>query len=270
MMAVVLSRKLMLKSKWFLLAGVISFSFVLIGCGGGKIGSPTSQSSQNASNKVQSHTISDIQSLPDWIWCTQKRNGGVCAAGLGVATSSMTPKQMSPSVGGDASVFSLGGSVPYSNALWWRSLDVPTSATHFTYDVYFYLQAPSAPEALEFDANQSYGGVRYTWGTECSYLNTGHWDIWDPKNQKWVTTSVPCKQASANVWHHLVWQFEKLNGQVHYIGVSLDGNFTQVDRLFEPQSNWNASETNVAFQMDGNFRQQSYNVWLDHLNLTTW
>ncbi len=170
----------------------------------------------------------------------------------------------------DSSMFSISGSTPYSNALWWRTLDVPQSATHFTYDVFFYLEDPAAPEALEFDANQTYGNVRYTWGTECSYKNTGKWDIWDPPNGRWVPTNVPCPPVAPNTWHHLVWQFEKIQGGVHYIGVELDGKFTAVDQRFWVQQNWGGNETDVAFQMDGDVQQKPYKVWLDQLNLTTW
>ncbi len=238
---------------------------------GGTPGTPGAPgTTQSAPNSVQSYTIPDIQAMSNWTWCSKERNGGVCAAGLGVAYTSMTQNQRDPSLGGNSTVYFLGGSAPYSNALWWRTLSSSSSPTHFTYDVYFNIDDSSAPEALEFDLNQSYGGVRYTWGTECSYRNTGMWDVWDPRNEKWVTTAVPCKQVSANAWHHLVWQFEKANGGVHYISVQIDGTTSTVDKYFSPQQNWNTLETNVAFQMDGDFRQTPYKVWLDHLNLTSW
>ncbi len=167
-------------------------------------------------------------------------------------------------------MFTLGGPTAYSNALWWKDVNVDASETHFSYDLYFYLDDPNAPEALEFDVNQSFGGIRYTWGTECSFQNTGKWDVWDPKNEKWVTTSVPCKVVTANAWHHLTWQFEQSNGQVVYTGMQLDGVSGSVNQTFAAQPNWHSDETNVAFQMDGNFKQKPYKVWLDHVNLTTW
>jgi hypothetical protein len=194
----------------------------------------------------------------------------VCAAGRGDAQSSLLPHQITPSLDRNSSLFDISGPTPYSNALWWHTLDVSQNATHFTYDVKFYLEDPAAPEALEFDTNQTFGNVRYTWGTECSYKNTGMWDIWDPKNETWVTTNVPCKQVSPNGWHHLVWQFEKIEGGVHYIGVTLDGQYTPVDIRFGAQQNWPGQENDVAFQMDGNFQQKPYKVWLDQLSLTTW
>ena len=113
-----------------------------------------------------------------------------------------------------------------------------STPTHFVYDLYFYLQDPNAPEALEFDINQSMNGTRYTWGTECSYRDTGYWDIWNPETLAWETTSVPCQPCSANTWHHLTWTVERVNGQAHYISVELDGDVHTVDKYYNPQQHY--------------------------------
>jgi hypothetical protein len=215
-------------------------------------------------------TVANVQTLPGWDWCTQKLNGKVCAAGLGVATSTMTPNQATPSLSGASSVYTLGGRTQYSNALWWKSFGPNSTPTHFVYDLYFYMQDPNLPEALEFDINQSMNGTRWTWGTECSYRNTGHWDIWNSETGSWETTDVPCPQVSANEWHHLTWTVERVNGQMHYISVELDGNVSTVDKYYNPQQHYGGSDVNVAFQMDGDYRQDPYSVWLDNVSLSMW
>lgn len=213
---------------------------------------------------------SAVQTLPGWDWCTAELNGKPCASGLGNATSSMTPNQATPSLSGKSSLFTLGGPTQYSNALWWKSFGPNNTPTHFVYDLYFYLQDPNSPEALEFDVNQSMNGTRYTWGSECSYKDSGYWDIWNPESEHWETTSVPCPTVSANTWHHLTWQIERVNGQVHYISVTLDGNVGTVDKYYNPQQGWNGNDVNVAFQMDGDYRQDPYSVWLDNVSLSAW
>jgi len=182
----------------------------------------------------------------------------------------LTPNQQAPSLSGKSSQFTLGGPTQYSNALWWKSLGPNSTPTHFVYDLYFYMEHPGSPEALEFDINQSMHDVRYTWGTECSYRDTGHWDIWNPETEKWETTSVPCPVVSANTWHHLTWTVERVNGQVHYISVAVDGNVTPVDKYYNPQQQWPGADLNVAFQMDGDYRQDPYTVWLDNVSLSAW
>ena len=189
---------------------------------------------------------------------------------MGNAVSTMSPKQASPANDGSSAKFSLSGPTPYSNALWWDSVANNSTVTHFNYDLWFYVDHPGASEALEFDVNQSFQGIRYTWGTECSFQNTHHWDVWDPAGFKWVTTNVPCNPVAANTWHHLVWQFEQVNHQVHYISVTLDGTTTPVDICKDPQTKYPGEDINVAFQMDGDFKQDPYNVWLDQVTLSMW
>ena len=167
-------------------------------------------------------------------------------------------------------MFTLGGPTGYSNALWWKSFGPDSTPTHFVYDLYFYIDHANAPEALEFDVNQSMDGKRYTWGSDCSYKNTGHWDIWNPEKLAWFTTSVPCPQVTSNAWHHLTWQIEQVNGQVHYISVTLDNNVGKVDKYFNPQKGWKGNDVNVAFQMDGDYRQDPYSVWLDNVSFSSW
>ncbi len=210
------------------------------------------------------------QTLPNWQWCTAELNGKPCASGLGNATSTLTQDQQTPSLSGKSSEYTLGGKTQYSNALWWVSFGPDSTPTHFVYDLYFYINDPNAPEALEFDINQSFNGVRYTWGTECSYRNTGYWDIWNSESGRWETTNVPCPVVSGQTWHHLTWQDERVNGQTHYISVTLDGNVSTVDKYYNPQPNYGGSDVNIAFQMDGDYRQDPYDVWLDNVSLSYW
>lgn len=214
--------------------------------------------------------MSAVQTLPDWQWCTANLNGYECASGLGNATSSMTANQADPSLSGKSSRFKLGGPTHYSNALWWRQFGPDSKPTHFVYDLYFYMKDPAAPEALEFDINQSMNGTRWTWGTECSYRNTGYWDIWNSETLQWETTDVPCPVVSANEWHHLTWTVERVNGQAHYISVELDGKVSTVDKYYNPQKHYRGAGVNVAFQMDGDYRQDPYSVWLDNVSLSWW
>ena len=113
-------------------------------------------------------------------------------------------------------------------------------------------------------------GKRWTWGTECSYRDTGHWDIWNSETLKWEPTDVPCPVVSANEWHHLAWTVERVSGQAHYISVELDGKVTQVDKYYNPQLNYRGDGVNIAFQMDGDYRQDPYSVWLDNVSLSSW
>ena len=210
----------------------------------------------------------NIQDSPNWVSCSAVlASGSTCAAGLGVATSSLVLHQSSPSLDGSAAKFSLGGNHSYSNELYWTPLGGGDNVSHFTYDLWFYIDNGNAPQSLEFDVNQAFGGTRWTWGTQCDFDDTHHWDIWDPLNEVWRPTSIPCNHFPSNTWVHLMWTFERVGNQVHYITLNVADQEYNVNTYYTAQPNWYQEEIDVAFQMDGNYAQQPYSVWLDEVNL---
>lgn len=214
--------------------------------------------------------VPNVQNLP-WLSCSNVLATGLtCAAGLGVATSSFQPHQEAPSLDGSAARFSLAGSQPYSNELYWSPVGGGSSVSHFTYDLWFYVSDGSAPQALEFDLNQAFGGTRWTFGTECDFDQTHKWNIWDDLNGVWRPTAVPCGPFPSQTWIHLVWNFERIGNQVHYISLSVGDSSYTIDTYYSAQPKWYQEEIDVAFQMDGNFKQQPYNVWIDEVELNAY
>jgi len=209
----------------------------------------------------------NIQDRSAWVSCSAVIVSATCAAGLGVAQSSLSLHQSSPSLDGSAAKFSLSGSHAYSNELYWIPLGGGDNVSHFTYDLWFYIDDGNAPQSLEFDVNQAFGGTRWTWGTQCDFNDTHRWDIWDPLNEVWKPTSVPCNHFPSNTWIHLIWHFERVGNQVHYIDLSVADQSYTVDTYYSAQPNWFQEEIDIAFQMDGNYQQQPYSVWLDEVNL---
>ncbi len=215
--------------------------------------------------------VSRIQNLHGWESCSAALlNGYTCAAGLGTATSQLIQGQSSPSLDGSSAEFTMGGPHPYSNELYWYPVGGGNSVSHFTYDLWFYVDNGNAPQSLEFDVNQAFGGTRWTFGTQCDFNQSGKWNIWDPLNEVWRLTSVPCIHFPSKTWIHLVWNFERVGNQVHYIDLSVaDSNYT-IDTYYTAQPQWYQEEIDVAFQLDGNYEQQPYDVWLDEVTLNAY
>jgi len=211
-------------------------------------------------------TYSDIDQMTGWQSCTT-------CAGIGgtgpVASFSMVQNQASPSLDGRSVKFSLGGSTPYSDALWWKQLGAVNTASNFKYDLYFYLTNPAAAQSLEFDSNQANGSRRWIFGTQCNVKNGGVWDVWGNANGNWLSTGIPCTAPTAFVWHHLTWEFKRTSTQVVFIGFTYDGVTHYVNRTYTAAAS-GVNELNVAFQMDGDYRQDPYSVWLDKVSLTRW
>jgi hypothetical protein len=211
-------------------------------------------------------TYTNIDQMTGWLSCTT-------CAGIGgtgpTASFSMVQNQVSPSMDGSAVKFSLGGTTPYSDALWWKQLGAVNTASNFKYDIYFYLTNPAAAQSLEFDSNQANGLRRWIFGTQCNIKNGGHWDVWGNANGNWINTGIACAAPAAFVWHHLTWEFARNATQVTFIGFTYDGVTHYVNRTYTAAPSA-VNELNVAFQMDGDFRQDAYSVWVDKVSLTRW
>lgn len=228
--------------------------------------------------------ITGIQGLPGWQTCGalfppgSGRDGQICAAGFGQAQYKITQNQSSPAMDGNSTEFSMGGpwaqcpAPPgYCNELNFNAVAGGNNVTHFLYDLYFYIDNPQAPQALEFDLNQTFGGQRWVWGSECNFNGSGKWDIWDDING-WTPTQFPCSRSDfpANTWIHLVWDVQRVGNTVQYNTLTVGNNVFNVNTTFSNEPNWTLEEIDVAFQMDGNSQMVPYNVWLDKVNLTAY
>lgn len=211
-------------------------------------------------------TYANIDQMTGWQDC------GSCA-GIGgngpTVPYSLSQNQSTPSMDGKSALFWIGGTTPYSDALWWKQLGANANVKHFIYDLYFYYTDSAAPQSLEFDANQSVGGYKYIFGTQCAIRGSGTWEVWDGANGKWRSTGIACPAPPTYKWNHLVWEFERVGSQVHFISVTLNGTKSYVNRYYYEKAS-GASELNVAFQMDGNYQQADFKVWLDKVNFYAW
>jgi hypothetical protein len=208
----------------------------------------------------------DIDQMGGWESCD------ACAGlnGSGpVDPYSMTQNMNSPSLDGSAATFWLGGNVPWGAALWWKQLGPNDGVSHFVYDMQFYVNNVQVAQGLEFDVNQSVGGLKYIFGTECDARTNGGWRIWDTANAHWMQTEQTC-QVNANAWNHLTWEFERIGNQTHFIAVTLNGYRQVVDKYYYARPVGNAREINVAFQMDGDEHEDNYQAWLDKVTLYYW
>jgi hypothetical protein len=209
---------------------------------------------------------SDIDQMPGWENCT------VCAGANAAGPSavySMAENVTAPSLDGKAAQFNLAGSTPYSDALWWKQLGGNNAIKNFTYDLNFYITNSTAPEALEFDVNQSNNVYKFIFGTQCNIKDGAQWDVWGNAAGNWIHTGIPCTAPAAYTWHHLTWQFQRTATQVIYVSLTYDGVTHYVNRTYPARAN-NVSEINVAFQMDGDSKQTAFSAWLDKVSLKYW
>ncbi len=188
----------------------------------------------------------------------------------------------SPSISGQATEFNVGGSTPYSDALWNNHLIGPLSsqgmfdenqtkvpALHdFTYDVYFFGDNLGLAEALEFDINQFFGNMGFIFGHECRIAGGNEWDVWDNEKAHWTPTGIPC-YPNSNAWNHLTIKVQRTSdNHLVYQSITLNGVTKTLNWTFGHGAGNGWYGLTINYQMDGNQKQDSYNVYLDNLTFS--
>src|SRR3954468_17671221 len=135
--------------------------------------------------------FSKIEDMASWKSCDACAGAG----GQGPATPHwMAQFQTTPALDGSSAEFFIGGTNPYGAALWWKQLGPIDSVTHFVYDMSFYLNDVTAPQALEFDVNQALNGKKFIFGSECDFHGAKTWRVWDTVLH-WQDTGISCTNA---------------------------------------------------------------------------
>jgi hypothetical protein len=211
---------------------------------------------------------------PNFVDCSPSPCNGI--------SFSMAQDVQSPSLSGKSSEYNVGGSVPFSDALWNNHLIGPNSSQglpdnnqtlipslhNFTYDVYFYGDNLGLAQALEFDINQFFNNLGFIFGHQCRIAAGNEWDVWDNQNQSWKPTGIPCNPNS-NAWNHLTIQVQRTsNNELLYQSITLNGVTNNLNWTFPAGSTNGWYGLTINYQMDGNANQDSYNTYLDNLTFS--
>jgi len=231
-------------------------------------------------------TFYNLQSSGGWNGYAQQpptyQDCATCTPSGPGTTWAMYQNIKSPTLSGKSTQFNIGGNMDYSDVLWnnhligdFSSQGMPdTNHTlvptyhNFTYDVYFYGSNLGASQALEFDVNQFFNGMGFTWGHECRVAGGNEWDIWDNVNMKWVPTGISCYPLE-NQWNHLVVTVSRnSSNQLVYQSITFNGVTNNLNWTYAPFSAPGWWGITVNYQMDGDYKQDAYTVYVDQLNFT--
>ena len=231
-------------------------------------------------------TFTNLQSSGGWNgYAQQPPNYGDCTwcTPSGPQTTwAMYQGIKNPTLSGSSTQFNIGGTEAYTDVLWNNHLIgdfssqglpdtshtlVPTLHT-FTYDIYFYGSNLGAAQALEFDVNQFFNNMGFTWGHECRVAGGNEWDIWDNVDAKWIPTGIACNPLE-NAWNHLTIVVQRTsNNQLNYQSITFNGTTHTLNWTYAPFSAVGWYGITANYQMDGNDKQTPYTVYVDKRNFT--
>jgi hypothetical protein len=128
-----------------------------------------------------------------------------------------------------------------------------------------------ASQVLEFDVSQYLNGKSFIWGHQCRIAGGHEWDVWDNINNQWVGTGVACNPVNGE-WNHVVIQMQRTSdNRLLYQSITLNDVTSVLNETYSPgsvPSGWYG--ITLHFQMDGDYKQTPYTVFLDKLNFTYW
>ncbi|HEY4901998.1 MAG TPA: Ig domain-containing protein [Candidatus Sulfotelmatobacter sp.] len=237
--------------------------------------SPVTSTANSFSNLQHSSGWASYgQGPPDFVDCSPSPCDGI--------TFSMSQGIQSPSMSGEATQYTLGGTAIYTDALFNNHLigDLSSQglpdASHtlvsgyhnFTYDVYFYGTNLELSQAVEFDINQFFNNLGFIWGHECRIAGGHEWDVWNNVTAHWTPTGIACNPVD-NAWNHLTIQVQRTaDNQLLYQSITLNGVTSTLNQYYDPGPAPGWYGMTINYQMDGNYQQAPYSVYLDQLTFT--
>ena len=247
---------------------------------------PQSPSNPSGPAPASATTLSDIQASAGWnSWGQFPPLYQDCAAPCPGLSWSIEQHVASPSLSGNATQFSIGGTAPYSDVLFSNPLvgqnstqglpdddhTLLPSIHNFIYSADFYVTNASVTQVLEFDISMYFNGLSLIWGNQCNHLGDGDWDIWDNMNSKWASTGFACPLIDKG-WNHVTIQAQReADNTLLFQSFTLNGVTEELNTTngpgTAPQSWWGVT---VNFQMDGDKLESANTTYLDNLSLSYW
>jgi hypothetical protein len=217
-------------------------------------------------------TFSNLQESSNWQTCGNCGNTG----GTGTtAPYTMTRGLTSPAIDSTSTSaeFWIGGSTPYTNGYWYlRDTAAKAPVKKLLYDFYLYVpsQFVSAPQAIEFQCQQTVNGYTYNYAWQADYP-THTWRTFDYVNRRWVGTTIAFPGFSGNTWHHIIAEYHAEGATTVHDALTVDGVRYSVGVVHAAKATtqtW-ASFSN-AFQLDLNKYATDYSVYIDKMKVTYW
>ena len=214
--------------------------------------------------------LDNIDQQTGWGHCTD------CAADPSdptppIAQWTFNQNQSTPSKDGSSIKMTIGGTIPYANALHWKKFGDQSQYKNFIWEFWFYGNADmNNAQNLEFDLFQAVAGRKYMFGTQCNYWKK-IWQGWDETTNHWVDTTVACPKFPTGQWNRVKWYFQRTSdNKLKYVSVTVNNTTYPVNRI------WNSAPTSwgntfgVQFQQDLNGSAADYTVWTDRVKVWMW
>jgi len=232
----------------------------------------TSQSSSPASATPASSlptgtVIANIQNQSGWQTCGGCGNVGGTGQG---PDYHLTQGISSPSLSGSSADFYVNGGPAYTGGYYFieqPTLPNPVTNLQYDFDLYIPAQYVDAPQAIEFEAQQTVNGNTYNYAWQADYASNS-WRVFNYTSKNWEPSGLPLQRFAPNTWHHITAVFHAAGTQAVHDSLTVDGQTTTVNIAHQATQTGTGLEFTNGFQVDLNSTSTPYHVYVDNMKLT--
>jgi hypothetical protein len=255
----------MKRSRFVVLAILCS---ILAGCAAPSK-TATAAPEASAGNPPAANPIAVVDTFDVGGWQTCGTCGNTGGSGNPATANYSVTGATTPSLDGQSSKFAIAALAPYANAYWWYVNNADYAASkHVAYEFQLYIPASAreASQAVEFEFQQSSGGMTYNFAWQADFSH-GVWRNFDFGQKKWVATSVTLSSLTPDTWHKIRIEGTRTDTVLTNNSITIDGVVNTVNSQFTaPNTGANDKFTN-AFQLDSDSAMNPYSVYVDAMKV---
>lgn len=227
---------------------------------------PTSAPSASA-DPAGAIVYASLQSQPGWQTCGGCGNVGGTGQG---PDYHMTQGISNPSLSGSAADFYVNGGPAYTGGYYFiEQPTIPNPVSYLRYDLDLFVpgQYASAPQAIEFEVQQTTNGNTYNFAWQADYASNT-WRVFNYTTKEWESTGIPLQRFAPDRWHHISAVFHAAGTQAIHDSLAVDGNTMGVNIAHQATATGTGLEFTAGFQVDLNASSTPYHVYVDNLKVT--
>jgi hypothetical protein len=208
-----------------------------------------------------------LQSQSGWQTCGGCGNVG----GVGQGPDyHMAQGVSSPSLSGSAADFYVNGGPAYTGGYYF--IEQPTiqnPVTYLRYDLDLFVpgQYASAPQAIEFECQQSTNGNTYNFAWQADYASNT-WRVFNFTTKEWEGTGIALQRFAPDTWHHISAVFHAAGTQAIHDSLTVDGKTMGANISHQATTTGTRLEFTAGFQVDLNSNSTPYHVYVDNMRVT--
>ncbi|PYY13380.1 MAG: hypothetical protein DMG61_09465 [Acidobacteria bacterium] len=208
-----------------------------------------------------------LQTQPGWQTCGGCGNVGGTGQG---PDYHMTQGISNPSLSGSAADFYVNGGPAYTGGYYFieqPTIQNPVSYLRYDFDLFVPGQYANAPQAIEFECQQTTNGNTYNFAWQADY-DSNTWRVFNFTTKQWEGTAIPLQRFAPDTWHHISAVFHAAGTQAIHDSLTVDGQTMGANISHQATATGTRLEFTAGFQVDLNSSSTPYHVFVDNLRVT--